>query len=90
MERASSSSGTSSRANFARPNGNSSTSTTVGCTRPSVIRMRRWRSSQMRSTLVVAARAEAVLLHAERRQRDELDAFGGGDAVRQVPAGEQR
>ena len=72
--RACSSSGTSSRANFARPNGNSSTSTTLG--RELAQRLRDARAADLPRALGAVARvaaAERPAVDAQRRQRDDLD-----------------
>jgi hypothetical protein len=42
-----------------------------------------------RALEVAVARAEPVLLHTQRRQRDELDVLGRLDAVGEIAAGEQ-
>ena len=70
--RAASSSGTSSRANFARPNGNSSTSTTAGAAPRAASRgCARVRTAQARSVLKRGSRAAEAPFgaDAERRQR---------------------
>ncbi len=78
LSRASSSSGTSSRANFARPNGNSSTKTTPGRRVRSVRRSSSPRSDHARST---------VKRGSWLTKRDCEPTPSGGSATISTPAG---
>ena len=91
QRRASDSNGTSSAANFARPNGNSSTSTTSGTSARSVsraARARRPRASRDGQLRVVADEG-ALGADAERRQRHQLHARGQLEPVGDRTAAQQ-
>ena len=89
--RAASSSGTSSRANFARPNGNSSTRTTAGPhgTERGEDPLAAHRPRLLDRVARVVADEAAVGADAERRQREHLHAGRRPDALRERAAAQQ-